>query len=207
MSVRAAGVGLVVLWSLALAPSRAVAADESVCLQLRERGYEACYRQNDAARAECADHCAHCGQLLVGCFSYCEHFCDASYPEGCGFDLPACVSRCNHHCHDPACDENPGCRAAWCNKEAVKACGDTCQATYASLATCRGSWCGGGKARKSCLDGCNGGDRALDDSCRKSWCGDGKAGRECYREADDNEEQCRKQTDAQYRACLAPAKK
>jgi hypothetical protein len=189
-----------------LCAARVAAADEATCQDLAERGYDACYRQNDAQRAECAGHCAHCTEQWIGCLTYCDHFCEAPYSEGCGFDLSACISRCGHRCHEPMCDENAACRSVWCSKEAVKSCSDTCQANYASLASCRAAWCGDGKSRTSCLSGCNVG-RASTDACRKNWCGDGKAAQQCHRDADAAEQQCRKQVEASVKACLEPAKK
>ena len=190
---------------LLLVTAGAASADETVCKELRERGYDACYRQNDTARTDCADRCGRCGEQTVTCYSYCEHFCDASSPEGCGFDLNACVSRCGHHCHEPACEDNPACRSAWCGKDAVKQCTDTCQAEYAAQASCRANWCGDGKARAACMNGC-GASRGAADSCRKSWCGDGKPAQQCYHDADVTEEQCRKQADAGYKACTSAKK-
>jgi MATE family multidrug resistance protein len=178
------------------------AADEAACQQLRERGYEACYHQNDMARADCAGECARCGAELSGCIAYCDHFCDAPLPEGCNFDLNACVSRCNHHCHEPACDGNAGCKQAWCAPATVKQCSDTCQATWNALASCRASWCSDGKSRGACVASCNAG-KAPADACRKAWCGDGKSGARCYRDADAAEEQCRKEVDASVKACMA----
>jgi hypothetical protein len=185
---------------LVAAPVTAGAADEAACQQLRDRGYEACLHQNDVARSECGNECARCGAELTGCLSYCEHFCDAPLPEGCNFDLNACVSRCGHHCHEPACDANPGCKATWCAATAVKQCGDMCQSTWSSLASCRASWCGDGKARTACVASCNSGKTPAD-ACRKAWCGDGKSGQQCYRDADDTEQQCRKQVDASVKSC------
>lgn len=190
------------LLTLALTPTVALGADDPACQQMRERGYEACYRQNDAARADCAVECARCGEQITGCFSYCEHFCDAAYPEGCNFDLNACVSRCGHRCHEPACDDNPGCRAAWCAPATIKQCSETCQATWSSLSACRAAWCGDGKSRNACLTSCNAGGKGPADGCRKAWCGDGKSGQQCYRDADDAEQQCRKQVDASVKSCL-----
>jgi hypothetical protein len=192
---------------LCVVAAPALAAEDAACTQLRERGYEACFQQNDVARADCAGECARCGEALTGCFSYCEHFCDAAYPEGCAFDLNGCVSRCDHHCHEPSCDENPGCKAAWCSAATVKSCADTCRATYQSLAQCRASWCGDGKARAECVQGCGTGGKAPADACRKAWCGDGKSSAQCYRDADGIEQQCRKQVDAGVKACLAGGKK
>jgi hypothetical protein len=196
---------VVVAATIAVAISAVASADEGACQELRARGYETCFRQNDSARTECTAACARCGDAIASCFSYCEHFCDAPYPEGCGFDLNGCVSRCGHRCHEPACDENPGCKQTWCSPATVKQCGDTCTATYNTLASCRATWCSDGKARTACIASCNAA-RPPADSCRKSWCGDGKLGRECYHDADAAEEACRKQVDATVKACLANKK-
>ena len=186
--------------ALLVAPLAVRAAEDAACQMLRDRGYEACYHQNDVARGECAAECARCGGELSGCLAYCDHFCDAALPEGCNFDLNACVSRCNHHCHEPACDANAGCKQAWCSAATVKQCSDTCQATFNALGSCRASWCGDGKQRNACITSCNGG-KSPADACRKSWCGDGKAAAQCYHDADATEESCRKQVDASVKAC------
>jgi hypothetical protein len=181
-------------------------ADEVLCREVRDGGLAACYHQNDVRRNECAHHCARCGEQVLGCYTYCEHFCDAPFSEGCGFDLAACNSHCSHRCHEPACADNPGCSKWWCSKEAVKACTDGCQATWASHATCRANWCGDGKAKKACVDGCNAG-QAVAASCRKSWCGEGKDAKACYDDADKLEEDCRKQVEADFKSCLTPQQK
>jgi hypothetical protein len=191
------------LFLLATIPARA---DEVLCREVRESGLASCYRQNDQRRGECARHCARCGEEVLGCYTYCEHFCDAPFSEGCGFDLAACNSRCAHRCHEPACADNPGCRGWWCSKDAVKSCTDGCQSTWGSLQSCRAAWCGDGKAKKACLDGCAAGQAAAT-SCRKSWCGDGKDARACFDAADKLEEDCRKQVETEYKACLSPPKK
>lgn len=183
----------------------AFAADEGACRELRTRGFETCFRQNDAARLECAEECNRCGEELTSCVSYCEHFCDSTYPEGCAFDLNACVSRCGHRCHEPGCDENAGCKQIWCAAGAIKQCTDTCQASYNQLASCRATWCSDGKGRAACLSSCNS-TKAPADSCRKNWCGDGKSGQQCYRDADNAEENCRKQVESSVKACLAGKK-
>jgi hypothetical protein len=192
-------------FTIALSAPAFAAAEDGACQELRARGYETCFRQNDAARTECSAECARCGEEITACFSYCEHFCDAAYPEGCSFDLNACVSRCGHRCHEPACDENPGCKQTWCAPATVKQCSDTCATTYASLAGCRATWCADGKARAACINSCNS-TKAPADACRKSWCGDGKSGQQCYKDADAAEETCRKQVDASVKACLAGKK-
>jgi hypothetical protein len=189
-----------VILGIALQPTLA-SAEDGACQQLRERGYDACYHQNDLARAECAAECGRCAAELAGCWGYCERFCDAPYPEGCNFDLNFCVSSCNHHCHEPSCEVNAGCKSAWCAASTIKQCVDTCQATYGALASCRAAWCGDGKSRKACLSSCESGKSSAD-NCRKASCGDGKRAQQCYRDADDTEQKCRQQVDATVKACL-----
>ena len=194
---------LVLMALLLSAP--AAFADDVICQEVRDASFDACYRSVDSRRAECFAHCDRCRGEVAACRDHCEHFCDSPESEGCAFDLYGCTTRCEHRCHERVCEDNPGCKAWWCNGDNVKSCVSTCKQEYAALATCRASWCGDGKARKQCLDGCQATEKTAA-ACRKAWCGDGATAQRCYAEADQAEQDCRKQVDAEYKKCLDTSK-